>query len=331
MKNYFNGIPRIEIAHLPTPMEHAPRLSEELGIQLLIKRDDCTGLAGGGNKVRKLEYLLADALHHGADTLVTIGGLQSNHARQTAAVAAKFGLDCELVLEDVTGTPKKDYYENGNVLLDHLFGANIHQINTEQDSGIYADTLIKGLIEAGKKPYLIPVGGSNVIGSYGYVRCANEIIKQIQVQNLEIDQIVLATGSAGTQAGLIAGLMAAEIELPVLGFCVSRSTEDQMNLVESLLKNVLRELGLNPNLAKNKVHCDGNYVGKGYGIVTQEMIAAVKQCAQLEGLLLDPVYTGKAMAGLIDLCKKMIIKPGSKQLFIHTGGSAGLFGYREVF
>ena len=330
LKN-FSAIPRIEITPSATPLEFAPRLSTELNCKLFFKRDDCTGLAGGGNKVRKLEYLLADAQLKGADTLITVGGLQSNHARQTAAAAAKFGYSCDLVLEDVIGTPKSDYYHNGNVLLDNLFGANIHRLDGGDDCDIYTQALIEKLSNEGRTPYLIPVGGSNVIGSYGYVRCAGEILQQLNSQDIQIDQIVLATGSAGTQAGLIAGLIAANIDLPVLGICVSRTTGNQQTLVEFLLRKILQEIGLDPDLAKGKVICNGNYVGDGYGIVTADMVTAVKRCAQLEGLLLDPVYTGKAMAGFIDLCAQGIIAEGSKQLFLHTGGSQALFAYREAF
>ncbi|HHL32347.1 MAG TPA: D-cysteine desulfhydrase family protein, partial [Oceanospirillales bacterium] len=275
--------------------------------------------------------LLADAKKHGADTLVTLGGLQSNHARQTAAVAAKFGLGCELVLEDIAGTPKKDYYHNGNVLLNNLLGANIHLLNAGQDGDAYVQTLIEKLSNDGKKPYLIPVGGSNVVGSYGYIRCANEILQQLEAQEIQPDQIVLASGSAGTQAGLLAGMIAAETDIPVLGICVSRTTQEQQALVTSLLQKILLNIGLDPNLAQGKVICNGNYVGDGYGIPTAAMVSAVKRCAQLEGLLLDPVYTGKAMAGLMDLCDQGVIAAGSNQLFLHTGGSPALFAYGEIF
>lgn len=330
MKN-FNLIPRVQISHSPTPLEFLSRLSNDLGCELYIKRDDCTGLAGGGNKVRKLEYLIADAQLKNADTLVTVGGYQSNHARQTAAAAAKFGLDCELVLEDVIGTPKTDYYNNGNMLLDHLLGAKVHSVKEGDDCNLHAQKVITELEEQGRKPYFVPMGGSNVIGSMGYVRCAYEILSQIEEQNLQIDQIILATGSAGTQAGLLAGLISAKSDIPVLGITVSRSTEEQKTLVETQLKNILAYLDLDVNLSKDRVFTDGSYYGQGYGIITQEMIQAVKRCAQLEGLLLDPVYTGKAMSGLFDLSAKGIIKPNSKQLFLHTGGSQGLFSYREIF
>lgn len=327
----FERIPRVNMVHAPTPLEHLSRLSDTLGCNLYVKRDDCTGLAGGGNKARKLEYLLADAQSKGADTLITVGGFQSNHARQTAAAAAKFGFACELVLEDVEGTPKTDYYNNGNMLLDQLMGATIHSIQADQDCSIYAEELVSRLISEGRKPYLIPMGGSNPMGSLGYIRCANEIIQQIDEQNIQIDQIILASGSAGTQAGLLAGLIAANVDIPVLGITVSRSTQEQQKLVEKLLKETLTYLDIDPDLANGKVIADGSYFGEGYGITTPAMITAVRSCADLEGLLLDPVYTGKAMSGLIDLCDKGAIKAGSNLLFLHTGGSQGLFAYREAF
>jgi D-cysteine desulfhydrase/L-cysteate sulfo-lyase len=324
-------IPRQLIGHGPTPLEHAPRLSDHLGCQLYIKRDDCTGLAGGGNKTRKLEYLIADAFAQDADTLVTIGGLQSNHARQTAAAAAKFGFGCELILEDVAGTPKQDFYHNGNVLLDELLGANIHRLGIDQDLMGYSETLLSQLVEQGKKPYLIPVGGSSVIGSMGYVRCAMEIVEQLKAQNLQIDQIVIGSGSAGTQAGLIAGLIAVGSDIPVLGISVSKTAAHQAQVVNDLLAPVMEYLALDPLLTSDKVHTNGDYFGESYGVPTAAMIDAVKACAALEGLLLDPVYTGKAMSGLFDLRAKNIIKQGSNQLFIHTGGSQGLYAYREIF
>lgn len=326
----FDSLPRIAISHEPTPLETMPRLSQALGCNLYIKRDDCTGLGGGGNKTRKLEYLLAAAREANADTLVTIGGLQSNHARQTAAAAAKFGFACELVLEDVAGTPKQDYYNNGNVLLDKLLGANIHNVDGE-DCAVFADQLMVRLTKAGKKPYLIPLGGSNEIGSLGYVRCANEILAQIEERGVTLDRIVLASGSAGTQAGLLAGLIAVGADIPVLGIAVSRNTEAQQVLVEALLKKTLRHMGLDPGLANGRVVADGGYYGSGYGITTPATIEALKICAQLEGLLLDPVYTGKAMAGLIDMCRKGVFAAKQNILFLHTGGSQGLFAYREVF
>ncbi|OKY25185.1 D-cysteine desulfhydrase [Thalassotalea sp. PP2-459] len=326
-----NAIPRVVISHAPTALELMPQLSKVLKRSVYVKRDDCTGLAGGGNKTRKLEYLVAAALAANADTLITVGGLQSNHARQTAAAAAKFGLHCELVLEDVQGTPKADYYQNGNILLDKLLGANIHRIPDGITCEKYTDNLVDQLTKEGRTPYFIPVGGSNEIGSLGYVQCAQEIISQIKQQAVELDHIVLATGSAGTQAGLLAGLIIAGIDIPVMGICVSRPATEQVALVTALLERTLVLLGLDENLANGKVFANGDYYGEGYGIATKEMIEAVTLCAQYEGLILDPVYTGKGMSGMIDLCRKDFFAEDSKLLFIHTGGSQGLFAYQEIF
>jgi len=327
----FSTIPRLNIGHGPTPLEYAARLSKTLDCSLYIKRDDCTGLAGGGNKTRKLEYLMAEAQALGADTIVTVGGIQSNHARQSAAAAAKFGFGCELVLENVPGVPQADYHQNGNVLLDELLGANIHRITHTQCCDDYCADLIEHLKKQGKKPYFIPVGGSNVIGSLGYVRCAIELLEQIKQQQLEIDQIVLASGSAGTQAGLLAGLIACGSNIRVLGINVSRTEQQQTQLVTRLLEQLLSYLGLEPRQARDVVYTNGDYFGSGYGIATSAMIDAVKLCASQEGLLLDPVYTGKAMAGLLDLVRCGDISGDSKQLFLHTGGSQGVFAYRELF
>lgn len=327
----FDLLPRVDICHTPTPIESAPNLSKELGCNIFIKRDDCTGLASGGNKARKLEYLIADAKQQGADTLITVGGLQSNHARQTAAAAAKFGFKCELILQEVDGFSQDNYSHNGNVLLNHLFNATIHKLTSAEDPDAYANQLTDQIKQRGERPYFIPIGGSNVIGSLGYVRCAKEILQQLKTQALDIDLIILATGSAGTQAGLITGLITEHSQIPVLGINVSRSELEQNELVNLLLINMLSKLKLDHKLANNRVVTNGDFYGESYGAITASMVNAVKQCASLEGLLLDPVYSGKAMAGLIGLCKQKIIEPQSNILFLHTGGSASLFAYQEAF
>jgi len=326
----FKTLPRVDISHGPTPLEAMPRLSALLGCDLFIKRDDCTGLAGGGNKTRKLEYLIAAAQQAGADTLVTIGGIQSNHARQTAAAAAKFGFGCDLILEDVAGSPTENYDDNGNILLDKLLGANIHRLPHETDCDQFTGALMAKLRAQGKQPYLIPMGGSSVTGSMGYVRCALELVEQLNQRQLDIDLIVLATGSAGTQAGLLAGLLLAQRDIKVQGICVSRSGADQVQLVSSLLAQTLIHLGLDPSLGNDRVFADGDYVGQGYGIVTPSMIEAVQLTAQTEGIILDPVYTGKGMAGLIAGARQEKYS-GKKVLFLHTGGSQGLFAYQQAF
>ena len=333
MQNYqqkLQNTPRIILAHTPTPIEHLPRLSAKLGSNIYIKRDDCTGLGGGGNKARKLEYLFADAKAQNADTIITVGGLQSNHARQTAAAAAKLGFDCHLVLKDIAGTPKQDYYHNGNLLLNKLFGANVHHIDQQVKAGVYIHQLSDKLKQDGKTPYYIDLGGSSTIGSLGYIHCAEEIQHQSTDLGVTFDYIIQATGSAGTQAGLVAGLELTGQNTPIHGICVLNNSQVQRNLVNRHTKNVLEYCGESSIDLRDKIITNSDYLGEGYGITNQATIDAVNQAATLEGLILDPVYTGKAMAGLIDLCEKGEFATDSNILFIHTGGSAGVFAYAEV-
>lgn len=327
----FSNIPKVSLTHGVTAIEKMSRVSELFpSYNLFIKRDDCTGLALGGNKSRKLEYLMADAIAQGADTIITCGGIQSNHARQTAAAAAKLGLTCHLVLEPVAGTPANHYADSGNMLLNHLFGAHCHQVKANDSCVDTMSNLAIQLKKEGKKTYSVPLGGSNVIGSLGYVNCGLELAKQISEQALNIDCIVLATGSGGTQAGLLAGLALAGVDIPVLGICVSRSGFEQEELVNELLQKLLQFIDIPNQVAREKVKANGDFYGAGYGIASQAMIDAVTSIANLEGILLDPVYTGKAMAGLLSLAKnnKLI---GKNILFLHTGGSPGLFAYQDVF
>jgi len=235
--NVIKQYPKVKLGHGVTPLESLPNMSKRFPpYHLFIKRDDCTGLGMGGNKTRKLEYLMAEALSSGADTILTCGGVQSNHARQTAAASAKLGLECHLILEPVEGTPKTYYLESGNVMLDHLFGAHIVNISAEEDSQIKMEQLAQDLVSQGKKPFIVPLGGSNVTGSFGYVACGLELAEQFENQSISIDTIVLATGSAGTQAGLLVGLALANLNINVLGICVSRSGNEQEELVFSLVQ-----------------------------------------------------------------------------------------------
>lgn len=327
----FSNIPKLSLAQAPTPIEHLPRLGELLGTRhLWVKRDDCTGLGFGGNKTRKLEYLLADALEAGADTVLTVGGLQSNHARQTAAAAARLGLNCELILEPVTGAPESLYPHSGNVLLNRLFGAALTLAKPGQDGIELMHQRAEALAGEGYAPYCIPVGGSNTTGALGYVQCAREIADWQYQQDIEFDHIILATGSAGTQAGLLAGAALFDLSAQVRGFCVSRSSEDQADLVLNLTRPLFDRLGLPHDLLAKQIHTDGRYVGPGYGVATQGMIHAVRVTAETEGLLLDPVYTGKAMHGLFDSYQAGAFGPEDKVLFIHTGGAPALFGYESA-
>jgi L-cysteate sulfo-lyase len=331
---HFSRFPRIRLAHLPTPLEPMERLSKHLakdGPKLWIKRDDCTGLSTGGNKTRKLEFLMGDALKQGADTIITQGATQSNHARQTAAAAAKLGFACHILLEDRTGNNSPDYTLNGNVLLDRLHGASISKRARDTDMNKEMEALAADLRARGKKPYIVPGGGSNPVGALGYANCALELVAQANDMLLKIDHVVHATGSAGTQAGFVLGLVAINSKIPTLGISVRAPKEKQENSVFELAQRTAEHLGTPGIMKREHIVANSDYVGPGYGLATDGMIDAVKTVARLEGILLDPVYTGKAMAGLIDHVRKGFFAKDSNVVFLHTGGSAGLFGYPDTF
>lgn len=318
---------RIRLAHLPTPLEPLPRLSEELGLDLWIKRDDCTGLAGGGNKTRKLEFLLGAAFEQEADTLVTQGAVQSNHVRQTAAAAAAHGLACEIILEERTGSKATDYVGNGNVLLDRLFGATLRTVPGGTDMVAELEKTAAEVRARGGKPYVIPGGGSNPTGALGYVDCAREIVVQADEMDLEVHRIVTATGSAGTHAGLVAGLAVMGADIPVLGIGVRAPKDRQEANVFKLAEETAALLGQPGRVTREMVVADCDYVGEGYGLIDQGVIDALTLAARLDGIVLDPVYSGKAMKGLIALARAGQFK-GETVVFLHTGGAQGLFGYQ---
>ena len=319
--------PRVRLAHLPTPLEPLPRLSEALGVELWIKRDDCTGLAGGGNKTRKLEFLLGDAFEQGADTLVTQGAVQSNHVRQTAAAAVAHGLNCEVILEERTGSKAIDYVHNGNVLMDRLFGAGIRFVAGGSDMPAELEITAEQVRARGGRPYVIPGGGSNAIGALGYVDCAREIVVQADELDLPIDRIVTATGSAGTHAGLVAGLAVMGANIPVLGIGVRAPKPKQEENVLKLARQTAALLGRPEAVTAELVVADCDYVGEGYGLIDEAVIEALKLAARTDGIVLDPVYTGKAMKGLIALARAGRFKDETV-VFLHTGGAQGLFGYQ---
>jgi L-cysteate sulfo-lyase len=307
-------------------------LSSELGGPALwVKRDDCTGLSTGGNKTRKLEYLLADALDKGADTVITQGAVQSNHARQTAALCAKLKVTCHILLEDRTGFKDDSYRLNGNVLLDQLHGATVSLRPGGANMQAEMETFAESLKAKGRKPYVIPGGGSNPIGALGYVNAALELTFQINEMGLKATHLVLATGSAGTHAGLIAGLKILNSPLKVIGFGVRAPKEKQEQMVYDLACRTAAMLGHEGVVQREDVFADCNYVGKGYGLPTEGMVEAVKMLAQTEGLLFDPVYTGKGLSGLIDWVRHDRFTKDDTIIFLHTGGSAALFGYPEAF
>jgi L-cysteate sulfo-lyase len=324
--------PRVRLGHLPTPLEAMPTLSKLLGgPNLYIKRDDCTGLSSGGNKTRKLEFLMADALQKGADTIITQGAVQSNHARQTAAAAAKLGLKCQILLENRTGSNAVDYCGSGNVLLDHLHGAPTRMFPGGTDMNAAMEKVADEIRAKGGKPYIIVGGGSNAIGALGYVNCALELVAQANDMSLRIDHLVHATGSAGTQAGLVAGLEGLRSRIPVLGIGVRAARPQQEESVYKLACLTADHMDMPGCVARERVVANCDYVGAGYGIPTDGMIEAINTVARSEAILLDPVYSGKGMAGLMDLCRKNHFKKSDNVVFLHTGGSVALFGYNGIF
>jgi L-cysteate sulfo-lyase len=322
--------PRVKLCHAPTPLEFLPNLTRHLGgPQLWIKRDDCTGVATGGNKNRKLEFLMGEALARGADHVVTQGAVQSNHVRQTAAVCAKLGLKCTAVLEHRVKTNDTDYLDGGNVLLDHLLGIEIEYRDGGTDMQAAIEDVGARLAAQGAIPYLIPGGGSNPTGALGYANVALELLSQANEMGLTIDRLVHATGSAGTQAGLVAGLVALNSGIRVLGIGVRLPKDRQEANVHRLAEATAEKLGLVGGIPREAVEANCDYVGEGYGIPTPGMAEAVMMLARQEGIFLDPVYSGKGMAGLIDLIRKGAFQRDENVVFLHTGGQAGLFGYRD--
>lgn len=324
--------PRVRLTQAPTPLHPLPNLSRLLGgPDLYIKRDDNTGLATGGNKTRKLEFLIGDALAQGATHVVTQGATQSNHVRQTIAAANRHGLATTVLLEERVSGAEPEYYANGNVLLDLILGARIETRPAGLDMNRELVAVGDRLAAAGERPYLIPGGGSNAVGALGYVVAAQEIVSQVNELALPLAHIVHATGSTGTQAGLVVGLQGGNAPIPVLGISVRAERVRQEENVRKLARETWALLGVRGEFPDAAVVANADYVGAGYGIPTSGMIEAVELLARHEGILLDPVYTGKGFAGLIDLVRKGIFGKGENVLFVHTGGQAGLFGYRAAF
>ncbi len=323
-----DSLPRLHLATLPTPLDEAPRLSQDLGVRVLIKRDDLTGFALGGNKVRKLEFLVADALQKNADVLVTGGGPQSNHARLTAAAARKVGLDTTLVF---TGHPSLE--SNGNLLLDELLGAEI--VYTRSYDTPETDRMIERVTAerraGGRRPYLIPRGGSTVLGCISYILAVGELKEQLSAQRVEPDAIFITTGSCGTHAGVLAGLKYFGASIPVYGITVSRPVGEGLQRILRLVRETAEFLEMSLPLEPSEVIIKDAYLGEGYGIITWQAREAIRRVARFEGIFLDPVYTGKTMAGLIDLVERGEIAHGSTVVFWHTGGAPGIFGHAKDF
>jgi L-cysteate sulfo-lyase len=325
--------PRFPLAHLPTPLEPLDRLRDHLGggPRLYIKRDDCTGLALGGNKTRKAEYLIGAARAAGATAIITEGGLQSNHVRQTAAAAARAGLQCHLVLNENVPIKTAIYRENGNMLLDRVLGAIVHLCAPGETRAAAIQRLLPALKQDGAVPYVIPTGGSNEVGALGYAAAALELQRQAQDSGIGIDRVLFSTASGGTQAGLVVGMALAEAGTQVLGIDVENEADSLLADVRRIAQACAAKVGLKRALRDDAFAIRSGYAGEGYGIPTPGMIEAVGLLARLEGIVLDPVYSGKAMAGLIDLVRAGQFGGDETIAFIHTGGTPALFAYADRF
>lgn len=324
--------PRRRYTEGQTPIEKLSRFSKQLdGPTIYMKRDDLLGLAAGGNKTRKLEFVVADAITKGADTLITCGAVQSNHCRLTLAAAVKEGLKCRLILEE--RVPKSyNLQASGNNFLFQLMGVEkIKVVPGGSEMMKEMQTEADEVAAAGRKAYIIPGGASNSLGALGYVACAEEILNQIFEKGLRIHRVVCASGSAGTHAGLVTGFCGTNSNIPVVGINVSRTKEAQEELVYGLVEKTAEHVGVKGKIPREAVLCFGDYVGAGYSLPTPGMIEAVKLLARTEAILLDPVYTGKTMAGMIDLVRKGYFKKDENILFVHTGGSPALYAYRGTF
>jgi D-cysteine desulfhydrase family pyridoxal phosphate-dependent enzyme len=333
-----NAFSRVHLAQLPTPLEKLNALSKKVdGPNIMMKRDDQTGLAFGGNKARKLEFIMADAIKKKCDVIITTGGVQSNWCRSTAAAAKALGIQPILVLFKTPEVPKGI---DGNLLLDYIFDADVRMIELPEEGDVDRQMIIEGIAKEqekqGHKPYIVPVGGSTPegsmdkpLGALSYTKAFLEIYQDVKRKKIRADYIVFATGSGGTQAGLVVGAKVLGSPIKVLGISLSREAVAVQENVARIATDTARMLGLDLTFSPEEILVSDDYVMEGYGILTQEIADAMKIVARTEGILLDPVYTGKAMAGLIDLTKKGYFKKDEGIVFIHTGGTPALFVYRE--
>ncbi|MEN5035341.1 D-cysteine desulfhydrase [Pseudomonas sp. TWI929] len=323
---------RVRLCHERTPLEFLPNLTRSLGgPKIYIKREDCSGFATGGNKGRKLEYLVADAISKGATHLLTTGAIQSNHVRQTAAAAAKMGLRCIALLEDKVDVPTEAYQRNGNRLLTDLFGAEVKTYPAGTNMAEMVQQQVSVLEMQDLVPYVVPMGGSTAVGNLGYVACAEELSQQADEMGINIDHVVVTTGSAGTHAGLLAGFLALKSKTQVTGISIMGTLQGQSDLVKKQTIETLDLIGAGDAYDAEAVKVEDGYVGASYGIPTEAGLAAISRLAREEAILLDPVYTGKAMSGLIDLVEQGRFSKTDTIVFLHTGGYVGLFAYAETF
>lgn len=330
-------VARVALIDAPTPIQPLKRIEEVMGpelngVKLYAKREDLLGLGGGGNKLRKLEYLMGEAAATGCDTLIATGGLQSNFTRVVAAACARQKVSCELVLAPLVPETDEDYQRNGNILLDDLFGAKSHILGQGEVAADFAARRARELTAQGQRPFLTPGGGSSPMSALGYVRCALELDAQLSSAGLDDAVIVLPNGSNGTHAGLLAGFKA--LGLPpgrLQAFTVLAKAENSRSATLAMANRTLELLGLHERLGIDDVQVADDQRGQGYGLITDAMLAAVRLMASCEGLLLDPVYSGKAFAGMLANVRSGRYPVGSSVVFLMTGGTPALFAYRNAF
>lgn len=326
-----NGVQKFNLLPGATPLEPMPRLGKHIGLSnLYVKRDDEGGRGGGGNKIRKFERQFAKMVEHGHDTVIIAAHHQSNAARELAGTAARFGLRSVIAVKDLIGRKTTAFGDNGNRLLLDLLGAELVEVPADEDFETFINSLAQHLQFEGASPFILPFGASDALGSMGYIDCANEIIEQVLAQTgREPDVVIVPTGSCGTQAGLIAGFARHGVPTKVVGFTILKPKQDALNAIGELTKETLEKLG-DKELPFETI-VDDCARGDGYGQITPDSLEAIRLTAQLEGLFLDPVYTGKAMAGLISQVKRGLIGPDQIVVFVHTGGLPLLFAYADVF
>jgi len=329
-----DAVPRVRLGHAPTPLDRAPALGKELGIDLYIKRDDCTGLAFGGNKVRQLEFYLGPAVAEGADTILITGAVQSNFVRLAAAAARIRGMDIHIQLEERVPDVDASYRMSGNVLLDKLLGAHLSSFPVGDDESA-ADAALESrareLAAGGRRPFVIHLGVDHPpLGALGYVVAARELSLQMKQSDLAFDHVVVASGSALTHSGLLVGLRALENNVPVTGICVRRGAGEQHERVLNRCREVAALIEKDGCVEESDIVVSDAVLAPGYGQMNSSTLSAMAMAARLEALMLDPVYTGKAMAGLVALARSGVLQPGARVLFMHTGGLPALFGYERM-
>jgi len=334
MQSLVKDIPRVHLGHTPTPLELLKNVSAEFGVRIWIKRDDCTGLAFGGNKTRQLDFYIGQALSQGADTLLTTGAVQSNHVRTTVAAARKLGLDVEVQLEHRVERAQPEYHNSGNPFLVRLMGAriNYYPVGEDEDGADRALELRAAELAAeGRKPFVIPLSNAHTpYGAFGYVEGAEELLAQLRARRIEPVRFIVPSGSASTHSGFLLGLRGSGCEVPVHGICVRRNADLQVRRVRSKLNAVIDALGCDIRIADGDIICDDSQLAPGYGLPNEDTVAAIRYLARSEGILTDPTYSGKTFAVLLDMLRRGDFSADQDVVFLHTGGAVGLFGYPEL-